>query len=340
MGLLRALEIKNYLSHQYTYLDNIEDLFAFIGENDCGKSNIWEAINMVVHNEPWPEEDLFENKLTKERTKSGFVRIVFDDGREITRERDGKSQSVTLVWEDGTTDVYKTVKGLDETIAGFTGFAKIRVDKSDSTPESLQLIPIEEASLPFMISGIKEDGILRRLNRLAFGAGFESAKVLVDKDIRAREADLRVANTLKEQSERVVKVLEEDDWGVAEGMVAKAETLVEEACGYERKAETLTEIQDKISTTYGIVALRGLHDKLFETVSRLSEVLESYDESEKELEDIKNLEASINSTKQRLIALYRKQDELTEELESLSEILAKAVCETCGQLVKISTEVV
>jgi predicted ATP-dependent endonuclease of OLD family len=206
---IARVTLHNYRSHEHTDIE-IGMLTSLIGENDCGKSNVYNAIDMVLTNSPFTEGAL------RYGTKEGWVRVTFHDGTWIERHRSGSKQKAVL-FDNKRTQEYSTIKDLGGIVEEFTGFKAVVLDKQTKA-ESVQLVPID-AGQNFMIIGSSAEVVNRRIQRLMHGAGIETAKIQLEKEYRVLSKQAEVDQKAFDKSQELVKLLEEDTWDhIAQGV--------------------------------------------------------------------------------------------------------------------------
>lgn len=211
---LKSLELNNYTSYRQLKIDNFKDLVAIVGLNGAGKSNIYLALETALTHGSFTEDDLYLDRITKKRAKSGSITVgieVENGIRYITRTREGSKQSLILRWEDGKVEEFRTIKDkeLYDIVAKFTGFHRIKLDINDKTGKCIQFVPLDETT-PFLITGNSNEVVLRKVNTLASGAQIEKAKILIEKDVRKAETDLKVLQKLVEEKEQSKSNVSED----------------------------------------------------------------------------------------------------------------------------------
>jgi hypothetical protein len=91
--MLTRIALKNFMSHVETTLDLVAGLNVITGPNNCGKSAIVAAIQLVCRNH------LTGDVVMRHGAKECAVTLWTDDGHEITWRRKGKDTSYVI---DGT----------------------------------------------------------------------------------------------------------------------------------------------------------------------------------------------------------------------------------------------
>lgn len=312
--MLSSVELRNFKTHVHSVVE-LDNLVSFIGPNDAGKSNIVTAINMVVLNEPFPERYLHRSSGATE----GEVTLKFCNGRRITRWRKGKKQGADLYYEDGRHEAYATTKDLDALIAEFTGFHTVSLD-GKSKAECIQIVPLSESSVPFLISGNTPAVVLRKVNMLAAGAKIEQAKVLLESEIRKREKLLDERRAVAVEIETQIEALEAPVWSkiakqhdVLKDAIEEAEAipdalediavLLTDYAAAKKAQKDVVRIDSLIKELAGVRTVaakaRQEHDGCSSTITEINAVQQSYVGAVKELEDAEEAETSAEKALQK-----------------------------------------
>lgn len=300
---IRRIEVKNYLSHAHSVLENVGDLFAIIGENQSGKSNVFYAVECALMGTPWAEEDMYTPKHAPDkRATSGFIRVDFDDGRTVLRSRNGATQTYELTYPNGEVKVYKGVRGMGSVLEEFTGFSKVYLDDDKGSPTNLQLVPLAEASLPFLIMGATPETTQKRLNKLVGGADIEAAKVLVKGSLTN---SLSRYQLLTEQEEAAAKIVD----GVAP-LKPQLHALDTELEDIEAQYKRAGQEEQRYNALY----------ELYETADSLFSTLDKFEHATSVLDEYRNDVAELNVEYAKFVKLQSEADMMKEVMALLYDI--------------------
>jgi len=79
-GVIRRIELVNFMSHTHTVIEPAEGLTVLVGPNNCGKSAVVAALQILCHNET-------STYVTRHNERECSVTIETDDGRVIDWRR-------------------------------------------------------------------------------------------------------------------------------------------------------------------------------------------------------------------------------------------------------------
>ena len=338
MKTLAQVELKNYRSHENSIIE-FGMLTSIIGENDQGKSNVYRALDMVLTNAPFTEAQL------RYGTKEGSVKVTFTDGTWIERTRKGTKQTCML---STMTQPFDTIKDITNIVQEFTGFKAITLDKN-SKPESIQLIPID-AGQSYLVSGTSPDGVLRRINRLMSGSGIETARIVLDKELRVIEKSNAIQEIELTKQTKMVDCLDNEVWGeITEELEATTKKL-KVLDKLEETESLLIEFQDVAMIAATVIAAREAFGDTLQKTYTLRDKIASIKALEQRLVNLQGWQKTINESLDVLDVVYKRDDELAKEIETvrndldtlraqeqavkLAEAQAKAleeekVCPTC-----------
>lgn len=338
MKTLAKVELKNYRSHENSTIE-FGMLTSIIGENDQGKSNVYRALDMVLTNAPFTEAQL------RYGTKEGSVRVTFTDGSWIERTRKGAKQACLL---STMTKPFDTIKDIGGIVQDFTGFRPVTLDKN-SKPDSIQLIPID-AGQSYLVSGTSPDGVLRRINRLMSGSGIETARIVLDKELKVIEKSNATQEIELEKQSKVVACLDNEVWGEIAEEFEATNAKLKELDRLEESEVRLMEYQDVANVAASVIAAREKFGETLQETYALRDRIASIKTLEQRVNDLKVWNKTIHESLDVLDVVYKRDDELTKELETvrndldalraqeqavkLAEAQAKAleeekVCPTC-----------
>jgi hypothetical protein len=322
MKTLAKVELKNYRSHEYSVIE-FGMLTSIIGENDAGKSNVYRAINMVLLNLPFSEAQL------RYGTKEGSVKITFSDGSTIIRMRKGSKQSCQL-FDTVKTTTYETIKDITSIVQDFTGFKQVILDKN-SRPESIQLIPLNSPQ-SYLVDGTSTDGVLRRVNRLMSGAGIETARISLEKELRVLEKSNASLETELEKQQAIVDYLSRDEWEEFDECLKSTNERLLQLDNYEEVVAVITEFEPFLKQIDHLVTARDVFADSLNEVYALKEKIEK-------LEVVTNLNSLLFNA-QKVIAEnlglldkeYEQDDELKKRLQEVQDKINKATAEHLAQV--------
>ncbi len=181
--MLTKLILKNVSRVEEAEID-LPQLLRIEGSNNAGKTSaIYRSLEVMMLGESFPES------MVRRGQKSAYMALEFSDKRKIEYRREGKKQSVTLIYPDGNIRKFETIKGSEEEIRKFTGGIVVKPDKK-SDKETPQFVPIS-ASQVYMIQGMSDETILKRLTNLAGGSGIAVAKQRIESSLREKKGELK-----------------------------------------------------------------------------------------------------------------------------------------------------
>lgn len=343
MKFIKTVVLHNYRTHVDSTIE-LGMLTSFTGENGCGKSNIWRALNMVLTHGPFTEKALHYG------TKEGFVRVVFDDDTWIERQRNGSKQKL-IIFDGKKPTEYATIKDVGGIVEEFTGFSPVKIDKN-ATAESVQLIPIH-AGQTFMILGVSPEVVQRRIQRLMHGAGVETAKMTLETEHRKLKNTFDTQNADYLRSQKLVDTLELPQWAEAEALLkqcasvrASLQTSIEVGNavvdardalpGYERALELEDDMKevDELLTSLDNVQLRIAETEALDFATRRQSIVDSLAKIEKLESANEQIDTEIEACEAELDELVKK--EAQEYAEQQAAIKVQQAAEAAARASKAS----
>jgi exonuclease SbcC len=222
--MLRKIILENFMSHGRTEIDLADGLTVLTGPNNCGKSAVVAALQIVANNGK-------TTHVMRHGTKVCRVTVETDDGHTVVWERKGKTVKYTLDGEDihrigqATPDSLHDILRLDRVQAD-TGKAKHDYD-----------IHFGEQKSPVFLLG--ETGS----RAASFFASSSDASRLVEMqhlhraNLRDRKADAKRMTAKKEANQQRLTAYEPLDQ-IAKS-VSKAESMQNEIESVDRRIEKL-----------------------------------------------------------------------------------------------------
>lgn len=74
--MIRRIELTNFMSHEHTVIEPAEGLTVLVGPNNCGKSAVVNALQILCHNDN-------STYVTRHGQRECFVRVETDGGHII-----------------------------------------------------------------------------------------------------------------------------------------------------------------------------------------------------------------------------------------------------------------
>lgn len=307
MKTITKVVLRNYRSHENSTVE-FGPLTSIIGENDQGKSNVYRALDMVLTNAAFSDAQL------RYGTKEGSVKVFFSDGTWIERTRKGTKQTCVLF--DGKKEtVYDTIKDITGIVQDFTGFKPITIDKN-SRPESVQLIPID-AGQTFLITGISPDGVMRRVNRLMSGAGVETARLALEKELRVIEKSNAVQEAEMNRQQAIVDVLDSSVWGEVREMFDATKDKLETLNRLEEGEAFLMEFGNLPQLCTHVWAAKDVFGKTLEDVYNTRPKIAKIKDLQAQIKQLQTWQATIDDAMPKLLALYDEDDAIQAEMAEL-----------------------
>lgn len=194
--------LKNYKSHEDTYVVFEGNNVAIRGTNNSGKTNLIKGMQVLLMNEDLPADHVRHGENWCE------LGCLFTDGRKMRRVRKGAKQTLTLYHANGEEEEFDKVSGADEHVKRFTGFGTVQLDTNDK-PFNFHFIPL--GAPPFLL-GRSADKVYRTLSILLSGQGIETAKVNLGKTIKGLRDELNVKNKTYALNSEMYEALNDPKW--------------------------------------------------------------------------------------------------------------------------------
>lgn len=356
--MITRILLKNYRSHQNTDLVIDEPILLILGENNSGKSSILDAISSTCLGDPWEEVRPVDKATGKPiDCDETLVRLEWEDGRTIERTYDGKTYTVTLTTDTGTTQgPYTKLSDIKDLTREFTGVKPLEAKNEQIYP---QLMDLDDP--PFLMKKTTPGAFSNRMNALLPGAVLQT----VESKLQTESSQAKTAlNKAEAEFERVEKLLDElsleemnldfiehttneasdllDANKVRQEEIEKLRHMVGE---HTDKLEQLDEMFDSLDS----INLTGIMDSLHlinKVVSKLkeaklwdrgsveillkdaNEIVRGRSGLDLELQDTRSSISLLNRCQKNLTELDNTKDELTQ-LEN--QIDSYEVCGECGR---------
>lgn len=314
MKTIDKVVLRNYRSHENSEI-TFGMLTSIIGENDQGKSNVYRGLEMVLQCQPFSDAQL------RYGTKEGSVTVYFTDGSWIERTRRGTKQTCTL--HDGKKAItYDTIKDIVGIVQDFTGFKPVTIDKN-SKPESVQLIPID-AGQTFLITGISPDGVMRRINRLMSGAGIETARITLEKELRAIEKTNAVQEAEMNYQQTIVDALSNTVWDEIKELHTIACKKLEHLDKLEEGESILMEFGNLGEICTHVWKAKEVFGKSLEATYNLRPKIAQIKDMQALIKQIEQWKATCDDAMAKLGKLYDEDDAIQAAMKELKPQIDQA----------------
>jgi exonuclease SbcC len=278
--MLKEVEIRNFQSHKHTLLEFTRGFNVITGHTHDGKSVIVRAIRWALRNDP--KGFGFRSHFAKSKELSE-VRLTYDDGRWISRERSSEKNTGTY-----------THSGGNEPLSAMSGTVPDEILETTNMTDANIAVQNEP---PFLIS---ETGgkIAKKINKIT-GLG------VIDDMLKKATTLIDAANSNAKHEKVTIKSLDEELAGLVdvEQMSKRIDNLVEES-------EQLTKLTEKIDTLNTHLTAVEEHNIL---ISKCEEDLKS-------VPNIAEIKEKINNHV-RLKNKIRKLKNLMTELKKADELI-------------------
>ncbi len=191
MTSIKSIRIKNFQSHEDTFLDFSEGLNVIVGPSDSGKSAVIRALKWVLFNEPRGMD------FIRQGSTGAKVTIELNNGCSIERERSRSKNRYTVVNADGSVNIFEGFGNeVPEEVVKAHGIPRVILDSDLSSSLNIS----DQLEGPFLLS---ETASVR-----AKAIGRLTGLHVIDRAIRECMVDLRREN---QSSERIKLELDETD---------------------------------------------------------------------------------------------------------------------------------
>lgn len=175
MPHIKSITLKNFKSHSDSIIE-FDQITSIIGRNNAGKSNVFRALKLLLHNGDWPATWIRYGQT------SASIEVELFSGIKVTRKRT-KSGQVIIIQEKGKITEYEGKKDATEFIEKAIGIKKITLDET-SGPEDLNFVEVNEG--PYLLGG-RSDTIQRKICGIVGANAIDDARVRLTKKLREKE---------------------------------------------------------------------------------------------------------------------------------------------------------
>lgn len=309
--------VHNFQSHKHTEVSLSRGLNIFVGQNDQGKTALAKrAIQWCLFNEP-QGNDFVRYKEKPNKTSTGeperedlcYVKIIFDNGIELTRKREKNKNYYQLIDENGEIHNFESFgSSVPELIQKTLGISKLKID--DDIELNLNIIGAKDLSLIYESNNYKSKVI-----------GAFAGTNVIDVAIRGIQADMK--NISAE-----IKSLEKD--------IEEINKEIENMGDMKKKEKIVQKIDDLYFSlseeNYILEELFKLNEKIKERqncIKQDKKIIENYkdvEKEEKQLLEFENLIAEVKKLidiRNRLVFISNRISERKKIIEDAKEIIKK-----------------
>lgn len=311
---LRLINFKSYADETVEF----DLISSFIGDNGHGKTNIFRALKIVCHHEPWPERWL------RHGTTSGMIELELDGV--IVRRRKTKKTETTEIQVGDRIEILEGMVAATSKVRESLGFHKVVLD-NPKIPADLNFVPV--FSSPFLILDTPATAH-RKLTAITGGHELELA----------RKNLLKQTNKIKDQKEK----LDSDIKTTEESLKTKEKEIALLECKFPKieKAQNtldgakvfLDQIERLIEDLSNLPSTEQLQNKL-SAAEQLSGAYLVFQEKLGVLFSLLKLTSERNNIFQLEDALtIAKQKEEVWRVRHKEVLKRLGVCPTCGTKIK------
>ena len=340
--ILETIHLENFKSHKDTLISCDDVITTIVGSNSSGKSNILNAIKLIVHNTDFPESWIRNGQT------SATVTAKFTNGVTISRTRSKTKQSLSIT-KAGKTQVFEGKKDASEYVQEALGIKKVVLDNVTG-PEDLNFIHAKD---PFYIIESRYDTVQRKIASILGFQALEDARNKVTKDIRDLTSEINtLSTTISTLSSSIVgtkSILDE-----ADKIIKDIDELNNLRQNQENKLKEIEAGYEYIHGKDSLNTMNNVVDLVFEDISNLKEYLNRYSiltmskyeyldtqlptNTDRNLKDILSNLGELSSLISMRKFIENSKDlndiefsikETIAEIEKLEEEIPK--CEVCGQ---------
>lgn len=117
--MIKRIELVNFMSHAHTVIEPADGLTVLVGPNNCGKSAVMSALQVLCHNDS-------STYVTRHGEKECSIRVTTDDGQEVVWSRNRNAAKYEI---NGTT--YDRLRGkVPEALYEALRLPKVELDQS------------------------------------------------------------------------------------------------------------------------------------------------------------------------------------------------------------------
>jgi len=354
--LVKSLVLKNIRSYndgEETKLDLPEGVVLFEGDIGSGKSTILYALEFAL----FGFSDMKGAHLLSEGRREGRVSVTFEAGEtEYTIDRRLKARGVDVVQDEctitsGGERTRLSPSDLKERVVSILGFNEPTHPRAESlvyryavfTPqeqmkeilvqnpeERLHVIRRVLGAQSYQVAAENSELVEKKVKEISYGLKKASEDLEEKKDEMNEKA--RTASSLEAEipglqeaeatSSRKVRNLEAE-W---KDSLAQREGLSKSEAKIPLLKQEAADLQAKIAEDEG--TLRELEAQLSE---ELEPLIKSFEARQKPESASRNLEAKLNSEREKLTRLRDSKLNLESEVAKARDLLARGVCPLCGQ---------
>lgn len=325
--MISKIKLKNFQAHKDSTFE-LGPITVVKGANNANKTGLIRAAEIALFGKDFPE------KFVRNGQKSSSIVVEFSDGRVLTRERNGKSQSTTLRGADGSSESYAGAKSLNDIVSNFSGFSEVLLDKADRETTNLQVIRADAPK--FLISGVSPDKVLRRVAGVMGGGSFENSIVVLKREISSEERELEKIQAAIDSDNAKLEELNLPEIEARKGEATHIYNVLMEVKDFMRGTESLKEKREVVlKLESDVTSLSGTCNVLSDKIGNVEKSVDALLKAEEDIRYMKTLLDEIAFTEHELCRLNDDIATFEYDIALLNEQITSVKCAQCGRLVEV-----
>ena len=324
--MIKRIELVNFMSHVHTVIEPADGLTVLVGPNNCGKSAVMTAMQILCHNAP-------STYVTRHGEKECSIKVLTSDGHEIEWSRNRTSSKYVINGE-----TFDRLRGkVPEKLLEVLRLPKVQLEQSDeefdihfgSQKEPIFLLNKTGRAAAGFFAASSDASRLIEMQKLHRQKVKDATRDLNRLELEAKSLELNVealspVPALKTQFAKLAK--EEVEIANAEQTAARIKTSLKQIADYRRSSVYLADCTKVVAglaeppVLEPTERLRDLTAQLRRS-KRTLQRLEKASDSLKPLGNAPELEPTAGLEK--LVRGIRRQDSQCSQLAARQSVLAK-----------------
>lgn len=307
--MLSKLTLENYRSYGSAVID-FGVVTGIIGLNNHGKTSVYRALSMILSNGDFRPKDI------RHGTKQASVEVEFLDGSKIRRERTASTQKLTVTTADGQVlGPYAKVSDMDELVQGISGVRPVNLTKGEAA-DYIQLVGVDSPQ-NFLVGGVNPATVLKRINKLAGGAGLETTKQKLLTQLKGMKTNAEFLNMEHQKAEAELAELSNIDFEQLEAIKAELAKQTALYAGHETYEKILLRFEREVSALEPFEHLVEQNIALSPIILDLDLLVKDHNQLKAEVQLLEISEQQIGQILTELATLEPQQTTLQQQMTEL-----------------------
>jgi hypothetical protein len=275
----------------------------------------------------------FRAKDIRHGTKKAAVEVEFTDGSKIRRERTASTQQLTVTLPDGEVKgPYAKYSDMTDLVQSVSGVKPVNLTKGESS-DFIQLVSVDD-NQHFLVGGVNPATVLKRINKLAGGAGIEVTKQKLTTQLKALVSNHEFLEGQYNAAQEELAIASEVDFYQLEEIkqeLTKQQAILNGYCMYKTNLERIERDASKLTSVEPFVKQNAkLKPMIADLESESTVLVELYEIEDILLTSVSEIGVALN----KINTAKTSNEELAPQIESLEQVVKQEEIQKALELEK------